>query len=107
MISTHILDTTLGNPAEGVPVDLKVKIGETWKTINESQTNLDGRIAFECPFEKGTYQLHFKVEDYFAKTNTAHFFENVQITFNIQDTSRKYHVPILLNPYGYSTYRGS
>ncbi|MDA8792778.1 hydroxyisourate hydrolase [Bacteriovoracaceae bacterium] len=107
MISTHILDTTLGSPADGVPVDLKVKIGESWKTISESSTNNDGRIAFDCPFEEGVYQLHFKVEEYFSKINTSHFFENVQITFNIQDTSRKYHVPILLNPYGYSTYRGS
>ena len=98
-ISTHILDTALGKPVIGVNVHLFH--GQT--LINTQVTNNDGRIPALLPatFElvAGTYKLVFDVK--------GPFFPDVQITFRIQDASAHYHVPLLLSPYGYSTYRGS
>jgi len=105
MISTHILDTTKGLPAGGVPVMLEQQAGSGWKEIGVDKTNADGRIVFNCPKEAGVYRLTFHVEDYY-KTE-EHFFLNTPIVFRVKNTERKYHVPLLLNPYGYSTYRGS
>lgn len=107
MISTHILDTSLGNPASNVLVELAKHDGSRWVDIQIDKTNNDGRIAFNCPAEKGVYRLKFKVEDYFKKNNVAPFFIVAPVVFEISDVSRKYHIPLLLNPYGYSTYRGS
>ena len=107
MISTHILDTSLGNPAKDVKVELAVYDGKSWKQIDEALTNADGRIVFNCPGEKGTYRLKFMIEDYFSKNNLKAFFVVAPVIFEITDTNRKYHIPLLLNPFGYSTYRGS
>jgi 5-hydroxyisourate hydrolase len=107
MISTHILDTTLGHPAKNVTVELAKHDGQHWKDIQVSATNDDGRIVFNCPSEKGVYRLKFKVEDYLKKNNFTPFFIVAPVVFEITDTSRKYHIPLLLNPFGYSTYRGS
>lgn len=105
MISTHILDTTKGMPAKDVPVMLEKKSGESWKEIGSDKTNADGRIVFDCPKEAGDYRLTFNIEDYFK--GEEHFFLNTTIPFRVKNTDRKYHVPLLLNPYGHSTYRGS
>lgn len=105
MISTHILDTTKGVPAAGVTVLLEQQNGSAWKEIGTDKTNADGRIVFNCPKEAATYRLTFFVEEYFK--NEEHFFLNTPIVFKVKNTDRKYHVPLLLNPYGYSTYRGS
>jgi 5-hydroxyisourate hydrolase len=105
MISTHILDTTKGSPASGVTVLLEQKQNNDWKEIGTDKTNSDGRIVFNCPKEQGTYRLTFMIEEYYK--NEEHFFLNTPIVFQIKNTERKYHVPLLLNPYGYSTYRGS
>lgn len=105
MISTHILDTTKGMPAKDVQVELHKREGSDWKSIGTDKTNADGRIVFDCPKEKGVYRLTFHTEDYFK--DEEFFFMNTPIIFNIKSTERKYHVPMLLNPYGYSTYRGS
>ena len=107
MISTHILDTSLGSPAAGVMVQLERANGDDWKLIGRETTNTDGRIAFQCPSEAGTYRLLFQVDAYFTAKKIQSFFTLVPVTFQITDTSRKYHIPLLLNPYGYSTYRGS
>ena len=107
MISTHILDTTLGQPAKSVSVELAKHDGTKWNDIQVSETNVDGRIAFNCPNEKGVYRLKFKVEDYLKKNNFEPFFIVAPVVFKITDTNRKYHIPLLLNPFGYSTYRGS
>lgn len=105
MISTHILDTTKGMPAAGVTVILEQKQKDSWKHIGSDKTNTDGRIVFDCPKEKGVYRLTFNIEEYFG--DEEFFFMNTPIIFNVKSTERKYHVPLLLNPYGYSTYRGS
>lgn len=107
MISTHILDTSLGNPAAGVTVQLELQIDDQWKLISVEQTNDDGRIAFDCPAKAGTYRLQFLTESYFQKNETEAFFGVIPVIFQIKNTQRKYHVPLLLNPFGYSTYRGS
>ena len=107
MISTHILDTSLGNPAEGVDVELSIYNGQEWEIIDSNKTNSDGRIIFNCPPKIGTYKIKFKIENYFIKKNIEPFFLVAPIVFKISDTGRKYHIPLLLNPFGYSTYRGS
>ncbi len=105
MISTHILDTTKGLPASNVPVLLEKNNQGEWQKLALDKTNTDGRIVFDCPREAGDYRLTFHIEDYYK--NDEHFFLNVPISFRVKDTNRKYHVPLLLNPYGHSTYRGS
>lgn len=105
MISTHILDTTKGSAATGVTVILEQKNNDTWKEIGTDKTNTDGRIVFNCPKEQGIYRLTFKVEEYYK--SEEHFFMNTPVVFQVKNTERKYHVPLLLNPYGYSTYRGT
>lgn len=107
MISTHILDINLGLPAKDVNVTLEKLLDAKWSTVKQDQTNTDGRINFECPYEEGQYRLTFAIENYFKKQNLIPFFLTVPVTFNITDTKRKYHIPLLLSPYGYSTYRGS
>jgi len=107
MISTHILDINLGTPAKDVKVTLEKQSGTSWSTVKHDLTNADGRINFECPYEEGQYRLTFEIENYFKKQNLTPFFLAVPVAFNITDTKRKYHVPLLLSPYGYSTYRGS
>lgn len=105
MISTHILDTTKGLPAANVAVLLERNHQGEWHKLALNKTNNDGRIVFDCPREAGDYRLTFHIEDYY-KTE-EHFFLNVPIAFRVKDTNRNYHVPLLLNPYGHSTYRGS
>ena len=103
MISTHILDLGTGQPAAGVRVTLE-KDGTPLKTEN---TNADGRISFAVEPLAGTYRLTFGVEAYFRGRGMEPFFLDVPVTFAITDTGRKYHVPLLLSAYGFSTYRGS
>lgn len=105
MISTHILDTSLGSPAAAVAVTLEKKKGEVWEKVGSGVTNNDGRHGFDCAYEAGDYRLTFFIEDYFKGRES--FFLNTPILFRVKDTNRKYHVPLLLNPYGLSTYRGS
>ena len=105
MISTHILDTTKGMAATGVTVLLEQKNNDSWKEIGTDKTNTDGRIVFDCPKEQGIYRLTFQIEEYYQ--NEEHFFLNTPIIFQVKNTQRKYHVPLLINPYGYSTYRGT
>jgi 5-hydroxyisourate hydrolase len=107
MISTHILDTSIGNPAAGVKVTLELFLNNEWKQIGEGCTNDDGRYAFDVERKEGKYRIHFFTQDYFQKSGTQHFFLDTPVAFNIVDTNRKYHVPLLVNPFGYSTYRGS
>lgn len=107
MISTHILDTSLGNPAANVKITLEKFTDGSWSELANGQTNMDGRHAFDIPSDAGKYRLNFFTQDYFEKSKTPSFFLDTPVAFEIKDTNRKYHVPLLLNPYGYSTYRGS
>lgn len=108
-ITTHILDTTRGKPAESVSIVLYHQQRE-WKELARGVTNADGRIGDLLPKEivlpTGTYKLRFETGAYFKQLGVVTFYPVVEITFSIT-TGEHYHVPLLLNPFGYSTYRGS
>ncbi len=111
-ITTHVLDVTLGIPASGVTTTLEYRAAPgTWKELSRSKTGSDGRITNFLPeqfaVEKGVYRLTFFTEEYFRSSATETFFPFVVVTFEIRDVAAHYHVPLLLSPYGYSTYRGS
>ena len=103
-VSTHILDTSRGSPAAGVNAVLERKSGEAWTELGRAATDADGRIrAFTADsLAAGTYRLRFDTDAY-----QPGFFPEVVITFLIDHPAQHYHVPLLLSPYGYSTYRGS
>lgn len=109
-ITTHVLDTTTGRPAAGVTVALLRQAGDNWPELARGVTNADGRIAdlstSKTPLERGVYKLKFFTQEYFARAGTAHFYPFVEICFEVAAAGH-YHVPLLLNPFGYSTYRGS
>ncbi|MVN78507.1 hydroxyisourate hydrolase [Hymenobacter sp. HMF4947] len=109
-LTTHILDTTQGRPAGGVTIALYEPEGESWREIARGITNADGRIPDLLPQEKilatGIYKLKFFTQEYFERAGLTHFYPFVEICFTVADAAH-YHVPLLLNPFGYSTYRGS
>ncbi len=109
-ITTHILDTSKGKPAAGIKIILFRNKNEQWETIANGVTNDDGRIANllekNSIAEPGIYKLKFETKDYFDKQAIDSFYPFIEIIFEIKDNEH-YHVPLLLNPYGYSTYRGS
>ena len=109
-VTTHILDTSVGKPARGIAVSLFQFKNDVWKKIATGRTNEDGRIPDLLPpvlkIEKTKYKLVFETDGYFTNGGRESFYPEVQIIFNIEDQSH-YHVPLLLNPFGYSTYRGS
>ncbi len=108
-ITTHILDTSTGYPAAGVKVDL-FSVGESSEMVASGVTDDDGRVAeWDNDFElmNGNYMLCFEVSDYFARQEKSSFYADIQIKFKVAATNEHYHVPLLLNPFGYSTYRGS
>ncbi len=110
MITTHILDTTLGKPARDVPISLEQQVGDGWKRVGEGRTDDDGRLKTLTPpgpVAPGVWRLRFETKHYFASTGTKGFYPYVEIVFEIVDGAAHYHVPLLLNPWGYSTYRGS
>lgn len=111
-ISTHILDTSLGRPADGVNVILDLQnADESWTTLAEAWTDEDGRVKpfflVETHLEAGVYRLVFDVEGYFSRSEADSFYPQVTIVFRIGDTPQHYHVPLLICPFGFSTYRGS
>ena len=108
-LTTHILDTSRGRPAAGVAVVLE-QIDEDHRTeIARGITDPDGRIGELGPERLGTgiYRLSFAVGDYFSSLDQECFYPAVQVTFRVDENEAHYHVPLLLNPFGYSTYRGS
>ena len=111
-ISTHILDTSRGAPASGVAVCLEVQnTDESWTELSHAWTDADGRVKpfflVDRPVADGTYRLVFDTEPYFSSLSVACFYPQVTIVFNVEDASQHYHVPLLISPFGYSTYRGS
>ena len=107
-ISTHILNASLGKPAVGVTVKLFREVEQQYVLSDEQQTDADGRIkAFEFEsFTQGNYQLIFEISDYFQSLNTESFYPRVCIDFKVLDIQQHYHVPLLISPFSYSTYRG-
>lgn len=110
-LTTHVLDTSMGRPAAGVMIRLERRSNSgQWAQVGEGATDSDGRqtsLLGGDALRTGSYRLTFDSGDYFQASGRECFFPHVAIEFQIMDASQHYHVPLLLSPYGYSTYRGS
>jgi len=112
-VTTHVLDTSAGRPAEGVPVVLEraAPEGTGWEVVGRGVTDGDGRERALVPdgrrLAPGRYRLTFDTGAYFTRTGRQAFFPEVAVVFAIGEDDAHEHVPLLLAPYGYSTYRGS
>jgi 5-hydroxyisourate hydrolase len=109
-VTTHILNTSQGKPALGVIIILYQGGNDEWTEMARGVTDSDGRISDllkdDVILRQGIYKMRFETKDYFDKARVKTFYPYVEIIFEI-DSDEHYHVPLLLNPYGYSTYRGS
>jgi 5-hydroxyisourate hydrolase len=110
-ISTHVLDTSIGRPAAGVPVTLERQdAAGNWKPAGSGATNADGRVPQLLgggTLVAGIYRITFDTAAYFRARGVEAFYPSVTVQFEIRDAAQHYHVPLLLSPFGYSTYRGS
>jgi 5-hydroxyisourate hydrolase len=114
-LSTHVLDAALGRPAAGMPVRLDAAMSDGWTPLVATHTDQDGRAreAFAAVLHDGvsgggTYRLVFDTADYFAGRGVKeYFYPEVVVCFTLAEPDTHYHVPLLLSPFGYSTYRGS
>jgi hydroxyisourate hydrolase len=109
-VTKHVLDTSAGMPGKEISVRLLQSVNNEWKTIAQGITNADGRVPDLLPggrtLSAGNCKIIFETGDYYAKQNIKTFYPAVEILFTIFDDSH-YHVPLLISPFGYSTYRGS
>ncbi|MBS0187790.1 MAG: hydroxyisourate hydrolase [Planctomycetes bacterium] len=111
-ISTHVLDTSRGLPGIDIRVVLERESAPgQWHRLTDARTDADGRVKTLLPtgqgLELGAYRLTFDTEPYFAKSGVTTFFPSVAVAFRVMDSSRHHHVPLLVSPFGYSTYRGT
>jgi 5-hydroxyisourate hydrolase len=110
-ITTHVLDTARGRPASGVPVRLEVREGESWRHLGEGVTDVDGRVrsllSAAAPLPSGVYRLAFDTAAYFQGLGENAFYPRVVVEFTVGQGESHYHVPLLLSPFGYTTYRGT
>lgn len=111
-ITTHVLDLARGRPAAGVRVTLELRSdGGDWQQLGAGETDGDGRLKSLLPpnaaLAPGTYRLTFETAAYFAAHGVEGFYPQVSVVFEVRDAAQHYHVPVLLGPYGYTTYRGS
>lgn len=112
MITTHVLDTARGRPAPGVAVALDARAADRgWRTIASGETDADGRlrrlVPDGVPIVPGVYRLVFDTRRYFAAAGVDAFYPEVVVVFEVAAGETHYHVPLLLAPFGYTTYRGS
>src|SRR5918912_1776647 len=110
-ITTHILYTSQGRPAQGVPVHLEMQeMDGGWRSLGTGATDADGRLRDLLPddfdLQPGIYRLVFDTAAYFEAQSLRSFYPHVAVTFLVHDARQHYHVPLLLSPFGYSTYRG-
>ena len=110
-ITTHILDTAVGQPAIGVKLSLQILKSGDWQEIGHGLSNDDGRAPMLVPEQlvltAGSYRLCFDTGAYFEARGLAAFYPSVDVVFTIDNSGGHYHIPLLLSPFGYSTYRGS
>ena len=110
-ITTHVLDTTRGLPAQNLPITLFAQTNQGWHELASGITNTDGRIAGlladDVVLAAGVYRMHFATKAYFDANNEQGFYPYVDIVFELDNSGRHYHIPLLLTAFGYSTYRGS
>ncbi len=111
-ITTHILDTAAGRPADGVVVVLE-RLGDNaaWTELGRGSTNADGRLVSlltdTAILTAGVYRLRFLTDPYFTSRRVRSFYPEIAVQFHVDDPAAHYHVPLLLSPFGYTTYRGS
>jgi len=108
-ITTHVLDISRGRPAADLKVELQLKVSEEWKSIGSARTDANGRcnqLTGDQQLETGTYRLVFAAGAYFHAFHTESFFSDILVVFEVGDAHAHYHVPLLISPFGYSTYRG-
>lgn len=111
-ITTHVLDTSLGRPAAGVNVVLDRGVGsDQWQLVGRGQTDADGRLRtlmpVGAPLTPGSYRLVFETGEYFQLRGMRAFYPVVSILFEVTAGEAHYHIPLLISPFGYTTYRGS
>lgn len=109
-LSSHVLDATLGTPARGVAVRWEHLSGGAWRPVADAVTDDDGRVTDLAVAEQpgvGTHRLVFGTGDYYAGRGVETFYPQVVVVFAVTDPGRHHHVPLLLSPFAYSTYRGS
>ena len=109
-ITTHVLDTSRGCPASGLKVELQVRSGAEWILLGVGLTDANGRcgtLMGERKLQAGAYRLLFDAGNYFKGRQTETFYSEIPIVFEIARPEAHYHVPLLISPFGYSTYRGS
>ena len=109
MITTHVLDTARGRPATGLKVRLERLTSDAWSPLGDAETDQDGRVR-EFPvagLTAGTYRLLFETGPYFRAQRVESFYPHVSIAFEVRQAHEHHHVPLLLSPFAYSTYRGT
>jgi 5-hydroxyisourate hydrolase len=111
-ITTHVLDTRTGRPAAGIRITLSQQgAAGTWQEMASGDTDADGRIrdllASDTKLQPGVYRMDFATGDYFSGQGITGFYPHVPVIFELQEMDSHYHIPLLLSPFGYSTYRGS
>ncbi|MCL7930387.1 hydroxyisourate hydrolase [Halomonas llamarensis] len=110
-LSVHVLNIQNGQPSPGVEVELERRTDTGWKYLSTETTDNAGRISALYPedesFEPGVYRVTFETGEWFEARDTATFFPEIPVLFQVENTMQHYHVPMLLSPYGYSTYRGN
>lgn len=110
-LSTHVLDTSLGRPAAGVAVRLERREADRWLELGRGETDADGRCRGLLPagvsLQQARYRLTFATGDYFSARGVPAFYPHVSVVFEVREPQQHHHVPLLLSPFGYSTYRGS
>lgn len=110
-LSVHVLNLQDGLPSAGVTVSLEKQDGKDWTLLNTGSTNQQGRIPALYPadkaLEKGTYRVTFHTGEWFKQHKTATFFPEIPVIFMVDGSVPHYHIPLLLSPFGYSTYRGN
>ena len=106
-VTTHVLDTARGCPAAGVPGVLERAVGSGWEAVGRGTTDADGRVLLMSRPEVGRHRLSFDTDAYFRALGEESFYPEVAVTFVVGPGDEHYHVPLLLSPFGYSTYRGS
>ena len=110
-LSVHVLNLQTGLPSSNVEVVLEEKNGDSWKLLNKQTTDENGRITALFPnketMKNSVYRVTFKTEKWFEENNIETFFPEVPVIFKADSNTKHYHIPLLISPYGYSTYRGN
>jgi 5-hydroxyisourate hydrolase len=108
-VTTHVLDAVSGRPAAGIAATLLQQSSAGWEALASAVTDADGRVGEFGPeaLDAGVYKVRFETGVFFASRSQDTFYPSIEIVFEVKDRSEHYHVPLLLSPFAYSTYRGS